>query len=258
MTSLRISIVEDDAILCDLLTLRLTKIGYSIRGMYASGEDALRRLSDHTPDVVLMDISLSGKLDGIETANLVQARYDLPVVYLTASTDSKTFERAMNSGECEYVIKPFTDNDLYIAIELAYHKHKLGRKRRNMQKCLENVVANFSDAIIATDDRGVITMMNPAAIALTGRKDADTPRVHVVEIIKMADETGRPVEDPFQRIRSEMDVMDIPDGVSIITDEGKRVPVRGSVSPIKDEEGHFKGIILTLAPRIREKVLRSV
>ncbi len=128
MTSLKIAIVEDDAILCDLLTIRLTKIGYSIQGMYASGEDAIKGFSDRVPDVVLMDISLSGELDGIETADIVQTRYDIPVVYLTASTDSNTFKRALNAGECEYVIKPFTDNDLFIAIELAYHKHTLNTK----------------------------------------------------------------------------------------------------------------------------------
>ena len=256
MTSLKISIVEDDAILCDLLTLRLTKIGYSIQGMYASGEDAISGFSGRVPDVVLMDISLSGELDGIDTANIVQTRYDIPVVYLTASTDSKTFERAMNTGECEYVIKPFTDNDLFIAIELAHHKHSLNKKLRDKGKCLEKVLGDFGDAVISTDEKGIIAMMNPAATDLTGCREARTRKLSLGAVIRLEDETGRPIEDPFLRAKTEMDALDIPPGVSLISPGGKRVPVRGSVSPIRDEQGNFMGVILTLAPSARAKVLR--
>jgi CheY-like chemotaxis protein len=256
VTSLQISIVEDDAILCDLLTLRLTKLGYSIIGMYASGEDAIGGFSHKIPDVVLMDISLSGEMDGIETANIVQDKYDIPVVYLTASTDSKTFERAMNAGECEYVIKPFTDNDLFIAIELAYHKHNLNRKLRNKGKCLEKVLGDFGDAVISTDDQGVITLMNPAAVELTGCRDARNRKIPLGDVVRLADENGRTIEDPFQRTKTEMDALDIPPGVSLIGAGGKRIAVRGSVSPIKDDKGNFMGIILTLAPSTRDKFLR--
>lgn len=237
--------------------MRLTKIGYSIKGMFASGEDAIRGFSDHVPDVVLMDISLSGEMDGIETADVVQTRYDLPVVYLTASTDSKTFERALKTGECEYVIKPFTDNDLFIAIELAYHKHRLNTKLRNKGKCLERVIGDFGDAVISTDEMGIITMMNPAAMDLTGCRTARSLKIPLNEVIRLADENGRSIEDPFQRTKTEMEALDIPPGVSLTAADGKQVAVRGSVSPIRDEGGVFRGVILTLAPRARTKVLRS-
>ena len=72
MTHLQIAIVEDDPILCDLLKIRLGKMGYSITGMYAAGEDAMRAISEGPPDLVIMDISLLGKMDGIETAQQIQ------------------------------------------------------------------------------------------------------------------------------------------------------------------------------------------
>ncbi len=258
MTSLQISIVEDDAILCDLLTIRLTKLGYSINGMYASGEDAISGFRTRVPDVVLMDISLSGEMDGIEAANIIQDIYDIPVVYLTASTDSKTFERAMNTSECEYVIKPFTDNDLFIAIELAFHKHALNRKLRSRERCLVRLIGDLGDAVITTDAKGAIVMMNPAALALTGCSESGC-RSHPLEnVIRFADDSGRSVEDPVLRVKNEMDTIDIPGTVSLVRKDGSRLPVRGSVSPVKDDSGNFAGVVLTLAPRAREKVLRSI
>ena len=75
-------------------------------------------------------------------------------------------------------------------------------------------------------------------------------------VITLEDESGRPIEDPFQRTKTEMDALDIPRGVSLIDADGKRVLIRGSVSPIRDEHGNFMGVILTLAPCDRAKVLR--
>ena len=256
MTSLQISIVEDDAILCDLLTIRLSKIGYSIKGMFASGEDAISGFSTHVPDVVLMDISLSGKMDGIEAANIIQDTHDIPVVYLTASTDSKTFERAMKTRECEYVIKPFTDNDLFIAIELAFHKHALNRKLRNRGRCLERLIDDLGDAVITTDSGGAIVMMNAAASALTGCSEKHCRKHPLDSVIRFTDDTGNALEDPVMRTRSEMDTLDFPGNASFVRADGSRVAVRGSISPIRDEQGNFAGVVLNLAPRTREKVLR--
>jgi PAS domain S-box-containing protein len=256
MDSLQIALVEDDAILCDLLTIRLNKIGYSVKGMYATGEDAIRSIPKHLPDVILMDITLSGEMDGIDTANKIQENYDIPVVYLTASNDSETFKRALKSGECEYVVKPFTDNYLFFAIELANHKHKLNRRMKDKQQHLEKVLSNSGDAIIATDPEGTITIMNPAAAALTGHTHTHGLKVQLGEVIKMADENGRRLEDPILRVKKEMDVIAIPEGISILTPDGKQNPVMGNVSPIRDDEGRFMGVILTLAPRMREKSLR--
>jgi two-component system, cell cycle sensor histidine kinase and response regulator CckA len=258
VTSLQISIVEDDAILCDLLTIRLTKLGYSINGMYASGEDAISGFKTHVPDVVLMDISLSGEMDGIEAANIIQESYDIPVVYLTGSTDSKTFERAMNTRECEYVIKPFTDNDLFIAIELAFHKHALNRKLRSRERCLMRLIGDLGDAVITTDAKGTIAMMNPAALALTGCSESGSRNLPLEKVLRFTDDSGRSVEDPIMRVKNEMDTLDIPGNISLLREDGSRVPVRGSVSPVRDEKGNFAGVVLTLAPLTREKVLRSI
>ena len=119
LNQLKIVIVEDDAILCDLLKIRLGKMGYSVTGMYATGEDAIRAISETPPDLVIMDVTLVGKMDGIETAQQIQRQFPLPVVYLTGSSDPQTFERAKITEDSEYVIKPFSDSDLHIAIEMA-------------------------------------------------------------------------------------------------------------------------------------------
>jgi len=185
-------------------------MGYRVNGMYPSGEEAIRSISTIRPDLILMDINLSGKMDGIETAHLIQKRYNIPVVYLTGSTDTKTFERAMITDECEYVVKPFSDDDLFIAIEMAYHKFTLHRTIKTKQKFLEKLIRNISDSIICTDSEGFIVMMNPAAEALIANQYKSARKIHLRELVTIIDESGREIENPVDRIKIEMEGMDIP------------------------------------------------
>jgi PAS domain S-box-containing protein len=256
MTGLAVVLVEDDAILCDLLKLRLTKLGYRVISMFSSGEDALRSIPGNLPDLVLMDITLSGAMDGIEAAQHIQKKYHIPVVFLTAKCDAETFERIKVTDDSEYVIKPFTDRDLYIAIEMAYHKYVHHRNIRKKQEFLEKLVRHMGDAVIATDGDGFVTLMNPAAETLTGYQYKSTRKVHFRELVNIIDENGRGIENPVDRIRIEMEVMEIPDDAFLVSAAGGRKPVTGSASPIRDRSGHFAGIILAIAPVPRPKILR--
>lgn len=256
MTNLGISLVEDDAILCDLLNLRLTKMGYRIQGMYPSGEDAIRSISNNHPDLILMDINLSGKMDGIETAHHIQKRFNLPVVYLTSSNDATTFERAKITEDCEYVIKPFSDHDLFIAIELAYHKFTLHRTMQDRQKFLERLVRNMSDAVICTDKDGFINLMNPSAEVLIGNQHKASRKIHLRELVTIIDENGREIENPLDRTQIEMEAMDFPDDAMLVSATGEKIAVKGSVAPLIDEKENFIGIILSVSPVSKHKTLR--
>jgi CheY-like chemotaxis protein len=256
LTILSIILVEDDAVLCDLLTLRLTKLGYKVKGMYSSGEEAIRSIPDTHPDLILMDINLSGKMDGIETAHYIQKKYKIPVVYLTASSDAATFERAKITDECEYILKPFSDHDLYIAIEMAYYKYTLHRKIKSKEKFLEKLVLNMGDAIICTDSEGFISLMNPAAEALIATQFKSERKVHLLELVTIVDESGREIENPINRITIDMEAMDLPQDALLVSKEAKKVPVKGSVSPLKDEKGKFGGVIVVISPISRSKTLR--
>jgi PAS domain S-box-containing protein len=256
LNQLKIFIVEDDAILCDLLKIRLAKMGYSVTGMYATGEDAIRAILEHPPDLVIMDVTLVGKMDGIETVQQIQKQYPLPVVYLTGSSDPQTFERAKNTEDSEYVIKPFSDSDLHIAIEMAIHKYGLHRRTKNKQKFLESIIKLAGMGIITTDREGIIITANPAAVLLTGFHFHSSKKTNFSEMVNITDEEGHKIECPVDATRSDPIVRDLPEHSILVTTDGKKIHVRGTVSPIKDEDSQFKGVIFIFAPVIRQNTLR--
>jgi CheY-like chemotaxis protein len=108
----RIVIVEDERIVAEDLTRTLEKIGYRVAAIVSSGEMAIEKVSDHQPDAVLMDIALSGEMDGIETAERIQEFFDIPVVYLTAYMGEERLTRAQRTGPCFSCIKPFDEGEL--------------------------------------------------------------------------------------------------------------------------------------------------
>jgi len=249
-------IVEDDPILCDLLKIRLAKMGYSITGMFATGEDAIRAISEHAPDLVIMDVTLVGKIDGIETAQQIQRIHPLPVVYLTGSSDPQTFERAKITEDSEYVIKPFSDSDLHIAIEMAVHKYGSHKKTKNKQEFLESIIKLAGTGIITTDREGTIIIANPAAESLTGFHFHSSKKTNFSEMVIITDEEGHKIESPVDATKSDLIVRDLPGHAILVAAEGGKIHVRGTVSPLKDENNQFKGVIFIFAPISRQNTLR--
>ena len=121
MEQVKILIVEDKVIVAEDLAAQLEQLGYCITGIAESGEEALVKFDEELPDLVLMDISLPGKLDGIQTASLMNRIHPLPFIYLTALSDGPTVERAMKTHPSAYLVKPYQARDLKIAIDLAWY-----------------------------------------------------------------------------------------------------------------------------------------
>ena len=102
-----ILIVEDNIIIATDLQRRLIKLGYSVPVVVSSGEEAINKVKENNPDLVLMDINLYGEMDGIEAASKIHTFSDIPVIYLTEYTDEKTLERAKITETYAYIVKPF-------------------------------------------------------------------------------------------------------------------------------------------------------
>ncbi len=115
-------VVEDERIVALGLARQLEDLGYDVAATAYSGEEALKKLEETRPDLVLMDIVLSGKLDGIETAQKIAAVSSTPVVYLTSYADDRTFGRAALTGPSGYILKPVEKKQLHITIELALNR----------------------------------------------------------------------------------------------------------------------------------------
>lgn len=127
---IKIFIVEDEMIIAANISLQLTNLGYEITGIVPRGEVALAHVEENMPDIILLDINLKGKIDGIETAELIQEKYNIPIIYLTANTDDTHFKRAKATKPSAFISKPFKKLDLQHAIELAAD-HAMGDEITN-------------------------------------------------------------------------------------------------------------------------------
>src|SRR5687767_14872735 len=111
-TLIKILVVEDEMIIGAKISMQLTSLGYEVTGMLPRGEEAIAHVAENKPDIVLLDINLKGKLDGIETALQLQKVADIPIIYLTANSDEATFNRAKVSRPYAFIAKPYKQLDL--------------------------------------------------------------------------------------------------------------------------------------------------
>jgi len=123
--ALRILIVEDELLVAADLQDALERQGYEVPMAVRSGEVALRVLPEVQPDLVLLDINLKGALTGIETAARIRAWKPVPFIFLTGQSDRSTLDQALAQGPAAYLVKPFVERDLAIAVELALRNAQL-------------------------------------------------------------------------------------------------------------------------------------
>jgi signal transduction histidine kinase len=130
MSQQKILVVEDEAIVAEDIAYRLQNLGYTVTDIVSSGEEALVSIGRIVPDLVLMDIMLQGQLDGCDTAKKIYYSHQKPIVYLTAYGDEKTLEKAKFEGSFGYILKPFHERELKVAIDisLANYQRELAKQ----------------------------------------------------------------------------------------------------------------------------------
>src|SRR5659263_203961 len=114
--------VEADGITAMRMQIGMENPGYIVRVIVSSGEEAIKKVKENNPDLVLMDINLKGEMDGIEAASKIHSFSDIPVIFLTAYADDKTLARAKITEPYAYMVKPFKDRELQINLEIAFYK----------------------------------------------------------------------------------------------------------------------------------------
>lgn len=143
MTTPKILVVEDEAIIAMEISLRLKQMGYEVAGTAARGGEAMEAAMKTMPDLVLMDIMLKGPLDGIETAARIRELHGIPVVYLTAYADNATLARAQITEPYGYILKPFQERELKAAVEMALYKSRTERERKKLIGDLQSALAEI-------------------------------------------------------------------------------------------------------------------
>jgi PAS domain S-box-containing protein len=134
MNKVRLLVVEDERIVSMDLQRRLKSMGYEVVGSAVSGEEAIQKAEALHPDMVLMDVMLDGELDGIQAAEIIRKRLNIPVIYLTAYADSSTLERAKITEPFGYILKPFEERELHGHIEIALYKHRMEKKLKDSEE----------------------------------------------------------------------------------------------------------------------------
>jgi PAS domain S-box-containing protein len=245
MAKAQVLIVEDESIVAEDIQRSLQSLGYAVSGVASSGYEGIRKAEENGPDLVLMDVVLRGEMDGIEAANQISSRLNIPIVYLTAYADEKTLERAKITEPFGYIIKPFEDRDLYTTIEMALYKHGMEKKLRESEQWLSTTLRSIGDAVIATDPKSCITFMSPVAEALTAWKQKDAEGRPLKEIFNIIDEkTRKPAEDPVARVLQEGLVVGLANHTVLIAKDGTERPIDDSGAPIRDDKGAIMGVVL--------------
>ncbi len=245
MTNAKILIVEDDWIVAEDIKNSLKKLGFIVSGIVAYGEDALEKVKECRPDLVLMDIMLKGEMNGIEAADQIQTQLNIPVVYLTAYTDDNVLDRAKETEPFGYVVKPFEDRELNTAIAMALYKHKMETKLKLSEAWLSTTLKSIGEAVIATDTKGFITFMNPVAGSLTGWNQEEAVGKVLTDVFNIInEETREQVENPVDKVIRKSSVVGLANHTILIAKDGKEIPIDDSSAPIRDKEGCIIGVVL--------------
>jgi PAS domain S-box-containing protein len=245
MKKAKILIVEDEAIIARNLKYKLEEFGYIVSGIVDSGQKALNSIKKIKIDLVLMDIMIHGKINGIETAKKIRSDFDIPVIYLTAYTDSDTIKEAKITEPFAYLCKPIKSEDLYAALEIAFYMHRVKKQLIEKDTWLSTLLRSISDAVIATDIKGKITFMNPKAEELCGWKAEESKGKSLDQVFKIIKEnTHKPVTHFVEKILKSNTCQDIKNHILLISKNGKHIPIEKSGAPIKNDDGAIFGVVI--------------
>ncbi|MCG6551950.1 MAG: response regulator [Candidatus Magnetominusculus sp. LBB02] len=241
MSKKKILIVEDEIIIAKDIQKCLEDLGYSVTGAVPTARQALLKIEERRPDLVLMDIMLQDGIDGIEAAAQVRAKYDIPVIYLTAYADEKMIERAKITEPFGYLLKPFEDRELHINIEMAMYKHKLEKTVRESRQWLATTINSIGDGVIATELTGRVIFINDAARTMTGwHGDSAVGRAaNDVFNVTLGDKGQR--FDLARLNQTSVTVLDMP----VLTGlHGRKYSLSGCTASIRDDMGICYGKVI--------------
>ncbi|MDX2172486.1 MAG: LytTR family transcriptional regulator DNA-binding domain-containing protein [Bacteroidota bacterium] len=146
MEKLNIYIVEDESIVAKDIQNSLVKLGYNVMGISNNGKEAIERITELMPDLILMDIMIKGDLTGIDVSEQIKAALNIPVVFLTAYADEGTLAKAKITEPYGYILKPFKEIDLHSTIEMSVYKHKKDAELLKERDFLYSLVENKDEA----------------------------------------------------------------------------------------------------------------
>jgi PAS domain S-box-containing protein len=252
MKTAKIMVVEDEIIVAMELEEKLRSMGYDVTAIVSAGEMAIQRAEETRPNLVLMDIRLQGTLDGIDAAQAIVDKYNIPVVFLTAYADDATVQRAKKVHPFGYLVKPFSESELRTTIEISLNKFQQYSKFEDEFASYKASIKLMGAGIILTDIDGYTKFLNRVAEVLTGWSLEEALGQHFNTIFILKDpKTGELIKNPLSKpLRA--------DGISgtfqsiLKAKNGTEIYINSNVSPLTDTDGDFKGVVLAFQETSRE------
>jgi len=178
MSKASVLVVEDERIVARDIQLILERSGYHVPAIAVSGVQAIAHAIQYQPDLVLMDIVLQGDMDGIQAANQINQRYDIPIIYLTAYGDNAMVNRSKASEPIAYITKPYEEHNLLMSLEIALNQFRRSQRRtdetlRRSEELWRTVFAAASDAILLMDEEFNLIRCNTAAQRVYGYTESE-------------------------------------------------------------------------------------
>ncbi|HEX6765941.1 MAG TPA: response regulator, partial [Polyangiaceae bacterium] len=237
-----ILIVEDERVSAEEVAALVRDTGHKVVGISTSGEAALADAEDVDLDLALVDVKLKGGLDGIHTAEKLQNRHDVAVIYVTGNSEESVLQRATQTAAYGYVLKPVDGRTLQASIEMALARRRRDKNLRSHGQWLSNLLRSVRIAVLATDENGALRYANPLASSLTSCPEGEALGPH----FRLVDEAGKefhPVEEALRRSTC----VEFPAGASLLREGAEPLPVEGSAAPLFDGSDRPHGVVVAFS-----------
>ena len=225
MKNKTIMIVEDEKIIAEDIRKTLIKFNYNVPHIVASGEKAIQKAKKNRPDLILMDIKIEGKINGLEAAKQIYQEFGIPIVFLTAYANENFLKQASEASPFGYLIKPFEDRELHSTIEMAFYKSRMEKRLKKNKDFLWKVIDTVPNNIFVKDKNGRYLMVNDSLAELyntTPKEMIGKTDFELISNSKIKD------EDLEYLIRDDLNVINgkkkilVPEE-SLTLDDGKRI-----------------------------------
>ena len=241
----QILIVEDDSDVVGYIEHLLKSLGYGVCAVVSSGEAAMQKAAEAPPDLALIDMMLAGDMDGIAVAEQIRARFNIPVVYLTAYVDQRLLQRAKIAEPFGYVLKPFAERRLHLNIEIALYRHEMEGKFKESEQWLSTILRSIGEGVIATDENGRVQFINSVAEDLTGWQQEAAFGKDLEEVFNViSEETETPIKTHIMEALQGEIIVGLTEPNLLAARDGKETPIDYSAAPIRNDKESTTGVVL--------------
>ncbi|HRX15182.1 MAG TPA: response regulator [Spirochaetota bacterium] len=245
MRNTTVLIVEDNPIEAKDIAAAISKAGYPDSIVCSSGEEAIQYCESNTPLFILMDIGLSGEIDGIETAEKIIKEHNIPVIYLTASSDDETIDRTKDTYPYGFLLKPVSNRFMHITIEMALNRYDLESQLVKNRNLVNLTLNSILEAVIAVEQGGTIIYINDQALKIIGLDKKEALKKNIKDIYLTTDPQSGALLDC-----TPMTVMETGESViyresrELISKNNHKTPISENCSPLINSRHQLFGAVL--------------